>query len=286
VQGKLGGIGADYEERVGCADSITPLTSCTLHTLLGVLAVKFQKVYHHSHSMPGFKRTSTYLTPGGSRKKKRKTTKRVVSVPRSVSTGTTILRRHTRARLTYSTREHLSGSIVPDANGFFQYNMNGIYDPEVALGGGQPRGFDQMAALYQEYKVVGCTAEVYFSAGGSGSSLRPYLCIRPSSADAPSNKAIFEGTDRVISTKVLRNSDNGGFSTMLRIKCDIMKWLGNQGVDNDSARAVVSQNPNDRAILYVGAMNAGNTSATADADLQIVLHYDVIFFNPQDPGSS
>jgi len=238
--------------------------------------------------MPGIKRSSTYLTPGGSRKKKRKTAKRTVVVPRGISTGTTILRRQTRSRLTFQKREHLSGSLPADQNGFFQYNMNGCYDPEVIIGGGQPRGYDQLAALYQEYKVMACSAEVYFSTAASSSGLRPFLVIRPSSATAPSNKAIFEGPDRVVSTKTISGgtSGNGGDSTMLRIKCDVMKWLGNNGVDNDSARAVVGANPADRAVLYAGCMNPSDSSMSADIDITVVLYYDVVFFNPQDPGSS
>lgn len=41
-----------------------------------------------------------------------------------------------------------------------QYALNNLYDPEVAVGGHQPRGFDQWSAIFQKYLVYGCKITV------------------------------------------------------------------------------------------------------------------------------
>jgi hypothetical protein len=41
-----------------------------------------------------------------------------------------------------------------------QFYLNGLYDPEVAVGGHQPRGFDQLMAAYGRYTVVGAKAQM------------------------------------------------------------------------------------------------------------------------------
>lgn len=42
------------------------------------------------------------------------------------------------------------------------YRGNGLYDPEVAVGGHQPRMFDQMCLFYQSYLVLGSKISITF----------------------------------------------------------------------------------------------------------------------------
>lgn len=43
-----------------------------------------------------------------------------------------------------------------------QYRGNGLFDPEVALGGGQALGFDELAAFYNRYQVISSTCDVEY----------------------------------------------------------------------------------------------------------------------------
>lgn len=52
-------------------------------------------------------------------------------------------------KLKHTQTHALSGA----ANYAFGYQLNNMYDPYVGVGGGQPRGFDQWATVYQVYKV-------------------------------------------------------------------------------------------------------------------------------------
>lgn len=45
--------------------------------------------------------------------------------------------------------ENITGSI----GAVHQYRLNSLYDPDATIGGHQPQGFDQMAAIYMKYNV-------------------------------------------------------------------------------------------------------------------------------------
>jgi len=65
------------------------------------------------------------------------------------------------AKLKYSCMAYSDG-IGAAAIKAFEYRANGMYDPEVAVGGHQPYGFDQLMAQYFHFTVLRstCTAEV------------------------------------------------------------------------------------------------------------------------------
>lgn len=51
--------------------------------------------------------------------------------------------------------------------GTLRYRGNSVYDPTVAAGGGQPAGFDQLAQIYDVYKVNASTIKCKFIDSGS-----------------------------------------------------------------------------------------------------------------------
>lgn len=60
---------------------------------------------------------------------------------------------------------------------FVTYNLASLFDPQVALGGGQPTYFDQLSLVYQRYIVNGAKITVTFSRGTTTTtSVGPYLC--------------------------------------------------------------------------------------------------------------
>ena len=57
------------------------------------------------------------------------------------------------------------------------YNIVSLFDPQVALGGGQPTYFDQLALVYGRYIVNGAKVTATFSRGTSTTAnVGPYLC--------------------------------------------------------------------------------------------------------------
>jgi len=57
------------------------------------------------------------------------------------------------------------------------YKASSLYDPEDALGGGQPTYFDQLATIYSRYMVNGCKMTAMFSLPTqTAANIGPYLC--------------------------------------------------------------------------------------------------------------
>lgn len=72
------------------------------------------------------------------------------------------------ARLKYSCHVTIAGVPV-GAISETQFRANGMYDPEVGLGGHQPYGFDQLMAQYFHYTVISSTCKVEMLTAGSHS---------------------------------------------------------------------------------------------------------------------
>lgn len=66
-----------------------------------------------------------------------------------------------------------AGNPVP----FVSYNLASLFDPQDAIGGGQPTYFDQLAAVYRRYIVNGAKITATFSRTTStAANIGPYLC--------------------------------------------------------------------------------------------------------------
>ena len=124
------------------------------------------------------KRTSTYLTPGGARKK-RKTQGAAIStaVPRGLSLRKQTIQPKLKATFRYTRTQQVTAT--GGSAGYAIFRMS-PYDPEYAIGGTQPRGWNQLESLYRDYVVDSVNVEVRFI--NSSPSSRPYTFIlaRPS----------------------------------------------------------------------------------------------------------
>jgi len=57
--------------------------------------------------------------------------------------------------------------------GVLQFHANGMFDPDNAVGGHQPYGFDQMMAMYKYYTVVSSTCHVQLLVGSEVADYEP-----------------------------------------------------------------------------------------------------------------
>lgn len=64
--------------------------------------------------------------------------------------------------MTHKYFENVNINSVGGALATYAFSTNGMYDPVVAIGGHQPMYFDQLAALYARYVVIGAKISVKF----------------------------------------------------------------------------------------------------------------------------
>lgn len=79
------------------------------------------------------------------------------------------------------------GTVVSTSIGTATFRLNSLYDPQYAVGGHQPRGFDQMATIYGIYRVLGVGIKLYGSLITPGSGVVGYSITSSSTAPGDIN---------------------------------------------------------------------------------------------------
>lgn len=104
---------------------------------------------------------------------KRKTRFRTSKIPNALSFGKYTLPLRVQNQMHYASTTPLAFTAPGTAQ--MAIRCNGIFDPEVALGGHQPLYFDQLSALYNHYTVIASKITVRTSPDFGGGNTRPYM---------------------------------------------------------------------------------------------------------------
>lgn len=125
------------------------------------------------------------------------------------------------------------------------FRLNGMYDPDTAAGGHQPRGYDEYTAIYQHYQVKACKFKINFMTDNSVPMMVGWAIRRSSTAEEFND--YIEGGDC--------KWDNLGQSTgmdtqMLSGTVNVAKWLG-VSESNDRLESPFSANPDEQLYLHV-----------------------------------
>jgi len=164
------------------------------------------------------------------------------------------------------------------------YALNGLFDPDVTGVGHQPMGFDQFAALYQSYKVLG--ARVTFEACGapSGSTSDQYVGFQfhENSSYTPSNivQIIERGRER---HKVLGNQTNRAYLTM---NWSAKKWYSKENYSGQDTAGTISANPTEICYCSVFTTRADNSENPDVISYVVKIDYIVEWFGPLQMNQS
>lgn len=235
------------------------------------------------------KRTYTGLAPPRAKKPRRdakNTTAVSTSIPRGINLRKQVLAKTLRTTLRYNDVASLVASSTGDACCWAVYRMS-VYDPEYALGGTQPRGFNQMESLYHDYVVDSVSIEVRFHSVST--SHRPYCFIAARGDPSASiNWAdINENPDRVISKKSLsRINEAENNSTYLQMTVNPSKMLGITDPTDSRIVTSVATNPESDYYYLVGACDPHADSGNCTVQASITLTYQVRFLNPKSLNAS
>lgn len=181
-----------------------------------------------------------------------------------------------RMKMRYS--EHLSTSVSATNNIAYTFQTS-AYDPYYAVGGHQPYLFDQMAALYGNYRVHGIQYKVRASPAANVASyptLTLYVYTSPiSAATAVAQTA----AERPGSKSSLLSYDEQTKPISGSLSVSKLYGLPKSAITTDSAfSAAVTTNPVNVYYLIVQVFNT--TAVAASFLLQVDLVFDVEFFNP------
>jgi len=183
-------------------------------------------------------------------------------------------------RLKYCDYQTLTTAAGP---GFINYdwNLNGLFDPNLTGTGHQPRGFDQLAALYNRYRVFRTRWEITFSPLG-GSSVAALGCVMCSNAVGP---ATFNDCAEQTFSVVRPFSYPSPIT--IRGSIDLAKLNGKTHqayMADDTTQAIVSANPVELLVLHTSVLNCNGASDTYA--VHTTLWFDAEFSDPNQLGQS
>jgi len=205
--------------------------------------------------------------------KKRRATKarkvaRTTSVQRNFAVADTQV-----VRLRYGERIQINSGIATP--GYYVFRANSLYDPNYTGTGHQPLGFDQWAAFYNHYLVLGSKIKVTFMPRGAGLT-NVHICSITLRADS----AQVVDTD----TAIIENSKSkwgyaGGLYSKggltLRKGYSPATFFGKRILQQgDTTGALVSANPAEDVYFHI---NVASQDSTTDADtVDCVVQIDFI----------
>jgi len=212
-----------------------------------------------------------------------------------------------RSKLVYCDTKHMAQSNSAQRHLF---NLTSIFDPQWAVGGHQPAFRDNFAALYLNYRVLGCkftlrfrpTRDTMFNDGGAG---QPYSDATANDMQRNQGLVFWElrggvGADVALRTETadlngIRESGNRRTDVKFRsttasptrsyVMSGYMRPREHVHDPVDALEAVaMGGNPtiSDTVILHVGKMPESTTYLMGDFKVDIKLEYYVEFTNPLD----
>jgi len=216
---------------------------------------------------------------GGAAPKKKKGTYKAPTKKKHIL-GTT-----TRATLRYSANVTVTSASVFEAVGTHVFSANGAYDPDITGAGSQPRGFDELMALYDHYTVTASRVKVRYT---NNSTTRPYVAIavRDSPTGVPDAKTLFESSDCKITDKILGRLSEGNESCAMTHNVNVGNFLGRKSVMSDSElKGSAAANPAEQVYYHINCVNMDG-SASSSVDAIVTLEYDIVLHEPKTPLAS
>jgi hypothetical protein len=169
--------------------------------------------------------------------------------------------------------------LTDTVTGQYIFNLNSLWDPDRTGIGHQPYGFDNLALLYNRYRVISCGWRLIQPIGGfEGGSLM--VAAMPSNDASIVYTTAGEMTENPRTKYIIQNP--GGTLTPLKGKSYIPTLVGRtkaQYMADDRYQAVVNTSPVEQALLYIQTFNPITGNPAAPIGLQVVLEYTVEFFD-------
>lgn len=180
-------------------------------------------------------------------------------------------------QLSYNTRQNaLGGGAVPIVD--FVYRGNSCFDPEFAIGGAQPMGFDQWAAFYRRYRVKGIKVILQGAADAAINAGMGIAIMNTSSNLTDRDNAIEQ---RYGVNKLLGSDSSHGVDTLeYYIPTHVIRGGPRDLVQYEQdLTALVNTNPAQQFFVHTYAYGVGASGNSFEVNLDTKLIYYVEFYD-------
>lgn len=209
----------------------------------------------------------------------------VKSIPRGIPLGCP---KEMRVKLRFHSNQILAAPAGGNAI-YSTFRANGPYDPDNAIGGAQPRYYDQWSSIYNSVTTVGATCTAHFANEQYDTTLRNvFIGVAHSAGTTPLN-----GTAALTKADALELPYcNYKYAAGNNAVKAVIKWspsqyfIGKTIYDEDLA-SLTNTTPVRDCFFHVWmAQDIVASGALPNRTVNVVIEYDLIFFDPIVPQQS
>lgn len=201
---------------------------------------------------------------------------------RSIETAGTGIKAFVRVKQLY--HERISLGDAATAPYPYVFRLNSLYDPNETGTGHQPRGYDELAAIYNSYTVLGAKWKVEAVAAQSSDDIRVFCHVSTDSvSDIVSIQDGMERGKEVKSAYVHNLAENTmGERRILSGKVDCKQYmLDTGGSFSDQFTSGVATNPTVPVRLHIQAADEdGSAIGSGGLVCHVTIEYDAIYSTP------
>lgn len=174
---------------------------------------------------------------------------------------------------------------VAGVPGVYVFSANGLFDPDITGVGHQPRGFDQIMALYDHYVVIAVKVKFEMAPASSTASnvARCGITLKDSSTVFTNANNYMEAGYTIWSLASVGGTSEG---VKFEKAYNPNKFLGrSKPLADAELKGSASANPTEQAFLHLWTAPVQSLDA-GPFDCQVHLEYSVVFIEPKIPGQS
>jgi len=183
-------------------------------------------------------------------------------------------------------------TLSANANGTFQrydFRANGMFDPEVAVGGHQPMYFDQMTALYDQYTVIGSRIKITITRTPSGNNgVDPIYFVLFNNDDTSVAGTSVIDVAESNSGRIKIAAPDAGYhptSLVLTSKYSAKKTYGNAQLNNTNIQGTATSDPPEQT-YYTLCYQTGAGAAVCAWQALVEIDYIAVWTEVKEIASS
>jgi len=169
------------------------------------------------------------------------------------------------------------------ALGFAYFRANGMYDPNVAIGGHQPYGFDQWCAMYRRFCVHSSTIDVRCMPNATSNGI--VMAVQADTDFAVSPTTVAQAIERPTVSWAMANNNE---RLKIRRSDTTESELGVQRKLQLADDRLCGTNAADPTMQWYWRIFAqpSQPAETWQAEVMLTIYYNVTFFDHYEPGQS
>lgn len=187
-----------------------------------------------------------------------------------------------KSKLIYNEAISLNAGLASLAS--YVFSANGVYDPNITGSGHQPRGFDQLIALYDHCTVIASKLILTASNTDASNPVNVALMCNDDAGVVTLQSDVME--NRYLKYCVLSPRDGGSSTKSLSIALNPSKFLGkSKPMSCNELQNSLNSNPPEQAFYQIYAWNSQGADV-GTVDMTVRIEYTVIWHEPKQPSAS